>query len=221
VGNDRNGNGSFRVGSAIPADPPGESAFPIRTASPKLFGMTRFTVNNQPVQYRMDPNTPLLWALRDASNLTGTKYGCGNGQCGACTVDIDGQAVLSCQTAIGAIEGSFVTTIEGLSRERDHPVQLAWIANNVPQCGFCVPGMIMAASVLLKKNRNPSEDDIREGITNLCRCGTYPRIVEAVLAAARVQRGDETIAAGAPPGIDPVDAARRVPALAPTQGPVR
>lgn len=177
--------------------------------------MTRFTVNNNPVEYRMDPQTPLLWALRDASNLTGTKYGCGNGQCGACTVDIDGQAVRSCQTTIGSIEGSFVTTIEGLSRERDDPVQLAWIAGNVPQCGFCIPGMIMAAAVLLKKNRSPSEDDIRSGITNLCRCGVYPRIVEAVLAAARVQRGDEEIAVGAPPGTSPEDAARRVPALTP------
>lgn len=177
--------------------------------------MTRFTVNNQPVQYRMDPATPLLWALRDASNLTGTKYGCGNGECGACTVDIDGEAVRSCQQTIAAIEGSFVTTIEGLSRERSHPVQLAWIAKNVPQCGFCVPGMIMAAAVLIRKNRNPSEDDIKAAITNLCRCGIYPRIVEAVLLAARVQRGDETIEAGPSPGISPADAARLVPALTP------
>ncbi|RZM02400.1 MAG: 2Fe-2S iron-sulfur cluster binding domain-containing protein, partial [Sphingomonas sp.] len=102
--------------------------------------MTRFTVNNQPVEYRLDPATPLLWALRDASNLTGTKYGCGTGHCGACTVDIDGTARRSCQIAIGSIEGSFVTTIEGLSRERNHPVQLAFIANNVSQCGFCIPG---------------------------------------------------------------------------------
>ena len=175
--------------------------------------MTRFTVNNNPVEYRMDPQTPLLWALRDASNLTGTKYGCGNGQCGACTVDIDGQAVMACQTTIGAVEGSFVTTIEGLSRTRDHPVQLAFIANNVPQCGFCIPGMIMAAAVLLKKNSDPSEDDIRAGLTNLCRCGIYPRLVEAVMAAARVQRGGEEIAVGAPPGTSPAEAARRVPAF--------
>ena len=177
--------------------------------------MTRFTVNNQAVQYRMDPATPLLWALRDASNLTGTKYGCGNGECGACTVLIDDQAVRSCQQTIGAIEGSFVITIEGLSRDRSHPVQLAWIANNVPQCGFCIPGMIMAAAGLLKKNGNPSEDDIKAAITNLCRCGVYPRVVEAVLRAARVQRGDETIEAGPPPGISPADAARLVPALTP------
>ena len=177
--------------------------------------MTRFTVNNQPVQYRLDPKTPLLWALRDASNLTGAKYGCGTGDCGACTVDIDGEAVKACQTAIGAIEGSFVTTIEVLSRERSHPVQLAWLAKNVTQCGFCIPGMVMAAAVFLKKNRNPSEDEIRAGITNLCRCGVYPRVVEAVLQAARLQRGDETIEAGASPGTSPKDAARRVPALTP------
>ena len=177
--------------------------------------MTRFTVNNQPVQYRLDPQTPLLWALRDASNLTGTKYGCGNGECGACTVDIDGEAVRSCQRTIAAIEGSYVTTIEGLSRERTHPAQMAFIAGNVTQCGFCIPGMIMAASVLLKKNRNPTEDDVRTAITNLCRCGIYPRLIEAVMLAAGVQRGDDTIDAPPAPGTSPADAARAVPALAP------
>ncbi len=179
--------------------------------------MTRFTVNNQPVQYRMDPETPLLWALRDASNLTGTKYGCGNGECGACIVDIDGEAVRACQANIGAIEGSYVTTIEGLSRERGHPVQLAFVADNVSQCGFCIPGMVMAASVLLKKNRNPSEEEIKAAITNICRCGIYPRLVESIMRAARIQRGDETIAAGPPPGISPADAAKLVPALNPSR----
>ena len=178
--------------------------------------MTRFTVNNQPVEYRMDPATPLLWALRDASNLTGAKYGCGTGQCGACTVDIDGEAVRSCQTTIGAIEGSFVTTIEGLSRERTHPVQLAFIAANVPQCGFCIPGMVMAASVLIHRNPNPSEDDIRGAITNLCRCGIYPRLIDAIGRAARAARGEEVIPAGPRPGIDPADSARLVPALVPS-----
>jgi isoquinoline 1-oxidoreductase alpha subunit len=177
--------------------------------------MTRFTVNNQPVEYRLDPATPLLWALRDASNLTGTKYGCGTGHCGSCTVEIDGAAVRSCRVSIGAIEGSFVTTIEGLSRERNHPLQLAFIAENVTQCGFCIPGFIMAAAVLLKKNGDPSEDAIRQGLTNICRCGIYPRIVEAVQRAARATRGEEVIPAGARPGIDPVDAARAVPALVP------
>lgn len=175
--------------------------------------MTRFTVNNQPVQYAMDPATPLLWALRDASNLTGTKYGCGTGSCGACTVDVDGTAVRSCLRAIGTIEGSYVTTIEGLSRDRSHPVQTAFIAKNVVQCGFCIPGMVMAAAVLLQHNRTPSEDDIRREITNLCRCGCYPRLVEAILLAASIQRGDETIDAPPAPGILPGDAARAVPAL--------
>lgn len=175
--------------------------------------MTRFTVNNQPVEYRIDPATPLLWALRDASNLTGTKYGCGTGQCGACTVDVDGQARRSCRVPIGTIEGSYVTTIEGLSRERNHAVQLAFLAEAVPQCGFCIPGMIMAASVLLQHNADPNEAQIRASITNLCRCGVYPRLVEAIQRAGRATRGEEVIPAGARPGIDPGDAARVVPAL--------
>ena len=177
--------------------------------------MTRFTVNNQPVEYKMDPATPLLWALRDGSNLTGAKYGCGTGECGACTVDIDGKAVRSCQVAIGAIEGAFVTTIEGLSRERDHPVQLAFIAANVPQCGFCIPGMVMAAAVLLKADSDPSEDAIKAAVTNICRCGIYPRLIDAIQRAARVQRGEETIEVGPRPGISPAEAARLVPALTP------
>ncbi|MCZ4342155.1 (2Fe-2S)-binding protein [Sphingomonadaceae bacterium G21617-S1] len=175
--------------------------------------MTRFTVNSQPVHYRMDPATPLLWALRDASNLTGTKYGCGAGLCGACTVHIDGQPVRSCQVAIGSIEGSFVTTIEALSRDRGHPVQQAWVAENLPQCGYCQSGMIMAAAALLDKNRNPSDEEIDAAMTNICRCGTYPRVRRAVRRAARVLAGSETIAAAPPPGIDPADAARAVPAL--------
>jgi isoquinoline 1-oxidoreductase alpha subunit len=177
--------------------------------------MTKFTVNNQPVAYQIDPDTPLLWALRDASNLTGTKYGCGNGDCGACTVDIDGRAVRSCQVSIKSIEGAFVTTIEGLSRDRSHPVQQAWAAENVPQCGFCQPGMIMAVAALLKVNANPSDADIDGSITNICRCGTYPRVRRAIRRAVRVMAGQETIAAAPPPGISPYDAARAVPALAP------
>ena len=175
--------------------------------------MTSFTVNGQPVHYRMDPATPLLWALRDASNLTGTKYGCGVGQCGACTVHLDGRAVRSCQVTIGAIEGSFVTTIEALARDRSHPVQQAWVAESVPQCGYCQSGMIMAAAALLAHNPDPSDADIDAAITNLCRCGTYPRIRRAVHRAARVARGEETIAAAPPPGISPADAARAVPAM--------
>ncbi|VVT23749.1 Nicotinate dehydrogenase subunit A [Sphingomonas sp. EC-HK361] len=175
--------------------------------------MTRLTVNNQAIEYRLDPATPLLWALRDASNLTGTKYGCGTGHCGACTVDVDGHAVRSCRMTIAEAEGAFVTTIEGLSRERTHPVQLAFLAENVVQCGYCVPGMVMAAAALLKANSDPSEEVIRASITNLCRCGIYPRLVEAIQRAGRAMRGMETIAAGARPGIDPADAARAVPAL--------
>ncbi|MDR6851272.1 isoquinoline 1-oxidoreductase alpha subunit [Sphingomonas sp. BE123] len=155
--------------------------------------MTKFTVNNQPVSYKLDPATPLLWALRDASNLTGTKYGCGTGECGACTVDIDGNAVRSCQVTIGGVEGTFVTTIEGLSAEGNHPVQQALLAENVVQCGYCIPGIVMSAAALLRKNRNPSDDDIRAAITNLCRCSIYPRLIEAIARAARVARGDEEI----------------------------
>ncbi len=146
--------------------------------------MTRFTVNGTPVEYKLDPDTPLLWALRDASNLTGTKYGCGAGLCGACTVHIDGVAQRACQISIAEIEGAFVTTIEGLAYGRSHPLQQAWIAENVPQCGYCQPGMIMAAAALLKQNPAPSADDIASSITNLCRCGTYPRIVKAIQRAA-------------------------------------
>ncbi|HEX8555078.1 MAG TPA: (2Fe-2S)-binding protein [Sphingomonas sp.] len=175
----------------------------------------RFTVNNQPVEYRLPPETPLLWALRDASNLTGTKFGCGTGQCGACTVDIDGAARRSCQVAIGGIEGAVVTTIEGLSRDRTHPVQLAFVDANVGQCGFCVPGMVMAAAALIRRVPDPDEDQIRAAITNICRCGIYPRLIEAIQRAARAARGEEVIPAGPRPGIDPADAARLVPALVP------
>jgi isoquinoline 1-oxidoreductase alpha subunit len=149
-----------------------------------LARMTRFTVNGNPVEYQLPADTPLLWALRDASNLTGTKYGCGVGLCGACTVHIDGEAQRSCQVTIGDIEGTFVTTIEGLSENRSHPVQQAWIAESVPQCGYCQSGMIMAAAAFLKDKPKPTSEDIREGITNLCRCGTYPRIEKAILRAA-------------------------------------
>jgi isoquinoline 1-oxidoreductase alpha subunit len=175
--------------------------------------MTRLTVNGQPIHYRLDPETPLLWALRDASNLTGTKYGCGTGHCGACTVNIDGRAVRSCQVAIGRLEGSFVTTIEALSRDRSHPVQQAWVAESVPQCGYCQSGLIMAAAALVDRNPAPSDDEIDAAITNICRCGTYPRLREAIRRAGRVKNGEEQISAAPPPGIDPADAARQVPAL--------
>ena len=177
--------------------------------------MSRFTVNGQPVHYRMDPETPLLWALRDASNLTGTNYGCGTGHCGACTVHIDGQAVRSCRVRIRDLEGSFVTTIEALSNDRSHPVQQAWVAENVPQCGFCIPGMIMAAAALIDRNPAPTDSEIDSAVTNICRCGTYPRIREAIRRAGKARSGEERIPAAPPPDIDPDDAARQVPALRP------
>ena len=151
--------------------------------------MTRFTVNGNPTEYQLAADTPLLWALREASNLTGTKFGCGAGLCGACTVHVDGVAQRSCQVPIGSIEGTFVTTIEGLSDDRSHAVQKAWLETQVPQCGFCQSGMIMAAAALLKANPSPSRADIRGAISNICRCGTYPRIETAILRAAELARG--------------------------------
>ena len=177
--------------------------------------MSRFTVNGQPVHYRLDPETPLLWALRDASNLTGTKYGCGTGHCGACTVHVDGRAVRSCLVPIKALEGSFVTTIEALSPDRSHPVQQAFAEKAVVQCGYCIPGIVMAAAALIDRNPAPSDAEIDSAITNICRCGIYPRLREAIRLAGRVRSGEERISAAPPPGIDPEDAARRVPALRP------
>ena len=175
--------------------------------------MSRFTVNGQPVHYRIDPDTPLLWALRDASNLTGTKFGCGTGHCGACTVHIDGNAVRSCRVAIADIEGSFVTTIEGLSRDRSHPIQQAFAADMVPQCGYCIPGIVMAVAALIDRNDSPTDSQIDNAITNICRCGIYPRLRESIRRALRIKAGRETVAAAPPPGIDPEDALRAVPAL--------
>ena len=171
--------------------------------------MTKFTVNGNPVHYLLPADTPLLWALRDASNLTGTKFGCGAGLCGACTVHVDGKATRSCQVAIGDVEGSFVITIEGLSPDRSHIVQAAWVAGQVPQCGYCQSGMIMAVAALLKAKPQPSDDDIDASITNICRCGTYPRIRKANHAAAA-----GVVDAGvAPPGVTPSEAARRAPSM--------
>ena len=177
--------------------------------------MTKFTVNGNPVHYKMDPETPLLWALRDASNLTGTKFGCGAGLCGACTVHIDGVPTRACSISIGAIEGTLVTTIEGLSDDRSDPVQQAWIAEQVPQCGYCQSGMIMATVALLKTNPNPTDADIDAAITNLCRCGTYPRIRKAIHRAAVSLTAGSVIAAAPAPDTTLSEAARRTPALNP------
>jgi isoquinoline 1-oxidoreductase alpha subunit len=135
----------------------------------------------------VDPNMPLLWALRDVLGLRGTKFGCGIGACGACTVHLDGEAVRSCITAVGDAAGKEVTTIEGLSEDGSHPVQRAWIANNVPQCGYCQPGQIMQAASLLKQNPRPTDQQIADAMSgNICRCGTYLRIRSAIKSAAEM-----------------------------------
>ena len=147
--------------------------------------MPNLTINRHPQQVDVDPDTPLLWVLRDTLGLTGTKYGCGIAQCGACTVHIDGVATRSCSVPISAVEGSTITTIEGLSPNGDlHPVQRAWIAHDVPQCGYCQSGMIMAVAALLREKPQPSDADIDSTITNICRCGTYQQVREAIHAAA-------------------------------------
>lgn len=175
--------------------------------------MTDLTVNGRPVRFAMDPQTPLLWALRDAANLTGTKYGCGVGDCGACMVLVDGAALRSCLVTVAEAEGRIVTTIEGLSRDRSHPVQQALVAEQAIQCGFCTPGIAIAAAALLARNVDPSENEIKEAIPNLCRCGVYPRLIRAVQRAGRVARRAERINAAPPPGIDALDAAAAVPAM--------
>ena len=146
--------------------------------------MTDLTVNGRPVRFDLDPQTPLLWALRDAANLTGTKYGCGAGDCGACMVLVDGAALRSCLVTLAEAEGRLVTTIEGLSRDRSHPVQQAWVAQSVPQCGFCQSGMIMAVAALLAQHPSPSDDQIDGTVTNICRCGTFARVRRAIHAIA-------------------------------------
>ena len=146
--------------------------------------MTRMTVNGQAVQYRLDPDTPLLWALREASNLTGTKYGCDSRDCGACTVFVDGKAAMSCALPLRELEGAQVTTIEGLSPNGGHPVQQAWLAEQATMCGYCEPGFIMAIAALLQANPAPSDSDIA-ALPNICRCGAYPRIRKAIERAAQ------------------------------------
>ncbi len=150
--------------------------------------MAEVTLNVNGRDYTIDvlPDTPLLWAIRDDIGLTGTKYGCGIAQCGACTVHVDGEAVRSCVLPVTAVAGKTIATIEGLSDDRSHPVQLAWIAENVPQCGYCQSGQIMSAVALLAREPDPSDEDIDAAMVgNLCRCGTYQRIRRAIHRAAR------------------------------------
>jgi isoquinoline 1-oxidoreductase subunit alpha len=145
----------------------------------------QLTINNASYEVDVAPDTPLLWALRDKLNLTGTKFGCGLGLCGACTVHLDGEAVRACQTPVSSVGAKKITTIEGLSPDNSHPVQRAWIAEQVPQCGYCQPGQIMSAAALLMKTPKPSDDQIEAAMVgNLCRCGMYQRIRRAIHRAS-------------------------------------
>jgi isoquinoline 1-oxidoreductase alpha subunit len=147
--------------------------------------MITLNVNGRTVQADVEPDTPLLWTLRDTLGLTGTKFGCGMAQCGACTVHLDGEPIRSCVTPVSAVGGKKITTIEGLSSDGGHPVQQAWVAEQVPQCGYCQSGQIMAAAALLAKNPKPTDADIDQAMAgNICRCGTYQRIRAAIHAAA-------------------------------------
>ena len=151
--------------------------------------MVTFTVNGERRALDIEPDAPLLWVLRDELGLTGTKFGCGIAQCGACTVHVDGVAQRTCILPVSAVEGKSVTTIEGLSADSRHPVQQAWLAEDVPQCGYCQSGQIMAAAAFLKTHPQPTDADIDQQITNLCRCGTYPRIRKAIHRAAALASG--------------------------------
>lgn len=155
--------------------------------------MISFHVNAKNIDFEGDDDTPLLWVLRDAANLTGTKFGCGIGQCGACTVHVDGRAQRSCITPVAAVAGRSITTIEGLAPGEDelHPVQKAWLEFDVPQCGYCQAGQIMATADLLKRIPNPSDDDINANMTNICRCGTYVRIRKAIHRAAELTQAEK------------------------------
>jgi isoquinoline 1-oxidoreductase alpha subunit len=151
--------------------------------------MIKLTLNGQVREIDVAEDTPLLWVLRDTLGLTGTKYGCGAALCGACTVHVDGEAVRSCVTPIGSVAGKSVTTIEGLSNDRSHPVHRAWIELDVPQCGYCQSGQIMSAAALLSKNPNPSDADIDQAMAgNICRCGTYSNIRKAIRRAAELSK---------------------------------
>jgi len=154
--------------------------------------MTSMTINGEAVRFKLDPATPLLWALRDAANLTGAKYGCDSGECGACTVIVDERAVPSCTVSIGALEGADIITIEGLAPDRAHPVQQAWAAEQVSQCGYCEPGVILSIAAMLKANPRPSEAEIA-ALTNICRCGIGPRARKAIVRASMALTGGDSL----------------------------
>lgn len=151
--------------------------------------MINLNINQKNYEVDADPDMPLLWAIRDLVGLTGTKYGCGVAQCGACVVHLNGEAVRSCVTKVSRAEGQKIVTIEGLSKNNDHPLQLAWNEVSVPQCGYCHSGQLMSAAVLLRENPNPTDEDIDSAMAgNICRCGTYPRIRKAIHLAAEMHK---------------------------------
>ena len=154
--------------------------------------MVQFTLNGEIFRFTGEGDTPLLWVLRDNAGLTGTKFGCGAGLCGACTVHVDGEARRACVLPVRAIEGSSITTIEGLSPDGSHPVQRAWLETDVSQCGYCQSGQIMAAAAMIERLSSPSDEDIDREHTNICRCGTYSRIRKAIHRAANLSRRETT-----------------------------
>ena len=154
--------------------------------------MTSMTINGEAVRFTLDPATPLLWALRDAANLTGAKYGCDSGECGACTVIVDERAAPSCTMSIGSLEGADIITIEGLAPDRAHPIQQAWAAEQVSQCGYCEPGVILSIAAMLKANPRPSEAEIA-ALTNICRCGIGPRARKAIVRASMALTGGDSL----------------------------
>lgn len=149
-----------------------------------------FTINGDPVTVDVDPMMPLLWVVRDELGLKGTKYGCGRAMCGACSLHVDGDLFRSCTYPVKNVEGKVVTTLEGLSESEEnlHPVQQAWMEENVPQCGYCQPGFMMAAAKLIDVIPNPTDEDIKQNISNICRCGTHPRIIKAIHRAAELNQ---------------------------------
>jgi len=151
--------------------------------------MAKFIINNKEYEADVPADMPLLWVLRDVIGLTGTKFGCGVAQCGACTVHLNGEAVRSCVTLVSRADGQHITTIEGLSADSNHALQRAWLEEDVPQCGYCQSGQLMSAAVLLRENPNPTDSDIDDAMSgNICRCGTYPRIRKAIHLAAKLQK---------------------------------